>query len=257
MTSAVDKTYKCMDVLARASGGLTVSEVAAAAGFSRPAATRLLQRLTAGGITVREPKTLRYRLGLKLHEWATLTVQSGTPLNIARREFVRLSMEMGRECNFIVLEGLHAVPLERSEDIAGVTVNRPLAGRRPWHETATGKAIAAYSSPADARKLVQDTAKLQPANLRKTFVAGLTAELGEVRERGYAISTGVRPEGFVSIGMPIIGNSGSAVAGMGTYLASGELDADSGMSAVMQIKAACARISHYLGYETEVTPLMV
>jgi DNA-binding IclR family transcriptional regulator len=57
--------------------------------------------------------------------------------------------------------------------------------------------------------------------------------------------------------MPIIGNSGSAVAGIGTYLASGELDADSGMSAVMQIKAACARISHYLGYETEVTPLMV
>ena len=256
MTSAVVKTFNCMDALARAPEGLTVSEVATVAGLSRPAATRLLQRLSADGMTVRDPKTLRYRLGLKLHEWATLAIQSGTPLNIARHEFVRLSQEMGRDCNFIVLEGIEAVPLERCETVNGVTLNRPIAGRRPWFQVATGKAIVAFSTPASAKSLMQQALKHEAVKDTPTFAADIAAELNEVRERGFAIATGVRPEGFVGVGMPIIGNTGYAVAAIGTFLPVTELDTDGGMSVVTQIKAACARISHYLGYESEVTPLV-
>lgn len=256
MTSSVVKTFNCMDALARAPGGLTVSEVATVAGLSRPAATRLLQRLSADGMTVRDPRTLRYRLGLKLHEWATLAIQSGTPLNIARHEFVRLSHDMGRECNFIVIEGTDAVPLERCETINGITLNRPMAGRRVWFQTATGKAIVAYSAPATVKSILQETMKRAEVGDPKAFALEMTAELSEIRARGFALSTAVRPEGFVSVGMPIISNTGYAVAGIGTFLAATELDTDGGMAVVAHIKAACARISHYLGYEDEVTPLV-
>src|SRR3954470_2807164 len=218
MTSAVVKTFNCMDALARAPQGLTVSEVAAIAGLSRPAATRLLQRLSADGMTVREPKTLRYRLGLKLHEWATLAIQSGTPLNIARHEFVRLSRDMGRECNFIVLEGIDAVPLERCETVNGVTLNRPIAGRRVWFQAATGKAIVAYSPPATAKALIQATLKHPEVKDARAFASDIAVELTELRARGFGLATGVRPEGFVGVGMPIIGNTGYAVAAIGTLL---------------------------------------
>src|SRR5205814_9190953 len=181
MTSSVVKTVNCMDALARAPDGLTVSEVASVAGLSRPAATRLLQRLSADGMTVRDAKTLRYRLGLKLHEWATLAIQSGTPLNIARHEFVRLCRDMGRECNFIVIEGIDAVPLERCETVNGVTLNRPLAGRRVWFQTATSKAIVAYSAPATAKSIVQQTLKHDEVADPKAFAAEITVELNEVR----------------------------------------------------------------------------
>src|SRR3954453_12612386 len=174
MASAVVKTFNCMDALARAPEGLTVSEVAAIAGLSRPAATRLLQRLSADGMTVRDPKTLRYRLGLKLHEWATLAIQSGTPLNIARHEFVRLSQDMGRECNFIVLEGIDAVPLERCETVNGVTLNRPIAGRRPWFQVATGKAIVAYSPTVGVKSLLQQTVKHEAVTDSKAFLSEIT-----------------------------------------------------------------------------------
>ena len=256
MTSSVVKTFNCMDALARAPEGLTVSEVATIAGLSRPAATRLLQRLSADGMTVRDPKSLRYRLGLKLHEWATLAIQSGTPLNIARHEFVRLSQEMSRDCNFIVVEGIDAVPLERCETVNGITLNRPFTGRRLWFHTATGKAIVAFSAPATVKSIVQQTLKHESVTDPKAFAAEITAELNEIRSRGFAMSTGVRPEGFVSVGMPIISNTGYAAAAIGTYLAAAELDTDGGMSVITQIKAACSRISHYLGYETEVSPLV-
>src|SRR5205823_3221835 len=104
--------------------------------------------------------------------------------------------------------------------------------------------------------IIQQTLKHAEVADPKAFASEITGELSEIRTRGFAISTGVRPAGFVSVGMPIISNLGYAVAGIGTYLASSELDTDGGMAVVTQIKAACARISHYLGYEAEVSPLV-
>ena len=68
MASAIHKTFKCIEALARSPAGLTVSEVASVAGFSRPAATRLLDGLLADTIVIRDPKSKRYRLGLRLYD---------------------------------------------------------------------------------------------------------------------------------------------------------------------------------------------
>jgi DNA-binding IclR family transcriptional regulator len=84
--------------------------------------------------------------GLRLYEWSTTALQSSMPINIARKEFIKLSMDLRSECNFIVMEDTDAVRLERSEAIDGVALNRPVPARRVWYETATGKAIVAFQS---------------------------------------------------------------------------------------------------------------
>ena len=257
MASAILKTFNCIEALSRSPQGLTVSEVAAIAGFSRPAATRLLEGLTADSIIIRDAKSKRYRLGLRLYEWANAAVQASTPINIARKEFIKLSMEIGRECNFIVMEDTDAILLERSEDVDGVPLNRPVKGRRVWSLTATGKAIVAHSEPAKARAVIERTLKRKDLkDMAPHFLDELTAELAGVRERGFAVTTGVRPEGFLSLGMPILGHSGFAVAAIGTFMPVAELDTDAGMNVVAQMKATCSRVSHYLGYETETAALV-
>ena len=141
MASAVEKTFKCIEALSRSPMGLTVSEVAQVAGFSRPAATRLLESLTTDSIIVRDPQSKRYRLGLRLYEWSNLAVQASTPVNIARREFIKLATEIRRECNLLVLEDLDAVLVERAEDVDGIPVRvaTPLALYRLKHATVRAK----------------------------------------------------------------------------------------------------------------------
>jgi len=224
-----------------------VSEVAAVARFSRPAATRLLEALVADSIIVRDPGTKRYRLGLRLYEWSSSAIQVSTPINIARREFIKLSMEIGRECNFLVLENLDGVLIERSEDIDGVPVNRPMPGRRPWFQTATGKAIVAFSSPATAKSIVERTSNQEGA----PSLEQLTAELDEIKEQGFAINVGVRPEGLLSLGVAIIGQTGYAVAAVGTYMPVSNFESGEGPRVVSQMKSTASRISHYLGHEAE------
>jgi DNA-binding IclR family transcriptional regulator len=250
LASAIQKTFKCIEALARSPQGMTVSEVASVAGFSRPAATRLLEGLLSDAVIVRDPVSKRYRLGLKLYEWSNLAVQASTPVNIARKEFIKLSQELGRECNFLVLEGLDAVLIERSEDIDGVPLNRPVSGRRLWFYTATGKAMVAHQPAATIKSIIDRTVKLKDEG--QPSVEQLTRDLEFARENGHAINAGVRPEGIVSIGVPIIGHSGYAVAGIGTFMPVGELDSEEGSAVIAQMKATVSRVSHYLGYETEI-----
>jgi DNA-binding IclR family transcriptional regulator len=254
LASAVHKTFKCIEALARSPGGLTVSEVASVAGFSRPAATRLLEGLLADTIVIRDARSKRYRLGLKLYEWSTTALQSSMPINIARKEFTKLSMELGSECNFIVIEDTDAVRLERSEAIDGVALNRPVPARRVWFETATGKAIVAFSEPGQIKQVLDRTARRK--DVRDFDTAERLDELQTIHDRGFATTLGVRPEGFVSIGVPVIGQSGYATAAIGSYMPLGDLESEKGAAHVSAMKAAASRVSHYLGYETETDQLL-
>ena len=248
MASAVEKTFKCIEALSRSPMGLTVSEVAQVAGFSRPAATRLLESLTTDSIIVRDPQSKRYRLGLRLYEWSNLAVQASTPVNIARREFIKLATEIRRECNLLVLEDLDAVLVERAEDVDGIPVNRPVPGRRRWFLTATGKVMVAYSAPATISNVLDRTRRLKDA---PADMDGLIAELDEVHERGYAANVGIRPEGMLSLGVPIIGQSGIPVAAVGTFMPVSDYDSEDGSVTIAAMKATASRISHYLGYGVE------
>jgi DNA-binding IclR family transcriptional regulator len=208
----------------------------------------------ADSIILRDARTKRYRLGLRLYEWANTAVQAAMPINIARKEFIKLSMEIRRECNFTVLEDTDAILLERAEDIDGVPLNRPVTGRRPWFQTASGRAIVGFSDPATIKSVLDRTAKRK--DLPPYDAAQLTTDLQAVREQGYATITGMRPEGFISLAVPILAQSGFAAAAVGTFLRSNELESDAGAEIITQLKSTASRVSHYLGYETEAAALV-
>lgn len=245
MASSIQKTFKCIEAIAGAPAGLTVSEVASATGLSRPAATRLLEGLTSDAIIVRDEATKRYRLGLRLYEWAVAAVQASTPINIARKEIVKLCLEADREFNLLVMEGNDVVLLERFESVDGIVLNRPVPGRRVWHQTATGKAIVAFSP--GVKQLVEKTTKRNGSHA--AHAKELTEEMTATRERGYAISHEVRDQ--KSIGVPIFGQTGGAVAAIGTFV-SPEEDEDALRPIVSQVSATADRISHYLGHQSPV-----
>lgn len=246
MASSIEKTFRCIETIASSPAGLTVSEVASVAGLSRPAATRLLDGLASDSVIVRDETTKRYRLGLRLYEWAIAAMQASTPINIARKEVLKLAMDMDREFNLLVLEGADVVLLERFEDVDGIVLSRPVPGRRAWYLTATGKAIVAYSP--NLRALLDKAAKGNGAG--PDAPADLADQLAKVRERGYALSHDVRNQG--SVGVPVFGQSGVAVAAIGAFLSADEEGA-AGEAVINQMQVTAERISHYLGYRSPVS----
>ena len=97
---------------------------------------------------------------------------------------------------------------------------------------------------------MERTAKLKDGN--KPSIEELSAELASVREKGYATNAGMRPEGIVSVGVPVIGHSTYAVAAIGTFMEISEFESEEGDAVIAQMKSTASRISHYLGYESEI-----
>jgi DNA-binding IclR family transcriptional regulator len=244
LASSIQKTFRCIEAIANSPAGLTVSEVAHLAALSRPAATRLLDGLATDSIIVRDEVTKRYRLGLRLYEWSIAAMQASTPINIARKEVLKLAMDVGREFNILVLEGDDVVLLERFEDVDGIVLSRPVPGRRAWYLTAAGKAIAAFTP--QARVLLEKGSK-NGGNAEPP--ADLMQQMDTIRVRGYALSHDVRNQH--SIGVPVFGQSGLAIAAIGSFLLPDEDETNIG-TLVSQMFATAERISHYLGYRSPV-----
>src|SRR5439155_15051189 len=111
--------------------GLTASEVASRTGLSRPAAVRLLEALVSDSIVIRDPRTKKYHLGLRLHEWATKVAHALTPLSIARRELIRLTSDCRRSFYLFVLEETDAVMVECTEYLDGQALTKPISTHMP------------------------------------------------------------------------------------------------------------------------------
>jgi DNA-binding IclR family transcriptional regulator len=224
-----------------------VAEVGEATGYSRPAATRLLDSLAGSEIVVKDPRSKRYYLTLRLYEWVNLAAQGRTPVNVARKEIIRLAAETGRECNLLMLDGLDVVFLERCDIIDGQAVNRPVAGRRAWYQTASGIAIAAFSAPDATKALLDQTSRRPHEGFDRKATEG---EIARAQDRGYAISNwAVRPSGVLGIGVAILGQMNTAAAALGTFIEPEEVEQDSTNVLLRQITSTAARISHYLGHE--------
>src|SRR5438445_2538654 len=129
--------------------------MASRTGLSRPAAVRLLEALVSDSIVIRDSRTKKYRLGLRLHEWATKVAHALTPLSIARRELIRLTSDCRRSFYLFVLEETDAVMVEGTEYLDGQALTKPISTHMLWYVTASGKAIAAFS-PEDIFKSLMD-----------------------------------------------------------------------------------------------------
>ncbi len=187
MSTTIQNTFRCIEAVGRSLSGLTVAEVAAAANLSWPAANRLLESLPSESVLVKDASK-RYRLSLRFCEWSNLAIQSWAPINIARKELVKLTMETKRQCNLVVMEDLDAVIVERYELVDGVPINRFISARRIWYETATGKALVAFSSEQDRESPLEPDLSAEGTNAAGQGEAGSRAGRGS--STGCAKSTG-------------------------------------------------------------------
>ncbi len=198
-------------------------------------------------VLVRDPVTKRYSIGPAIHEWSYAALQTGTPINVARKEVIKFCMETGRQVRFLVLLDLDILIVERCEMIDDVPVNRPMPTRRIWYETGTGKTIVAFASPEIRASILERTYKLK--NVTPPPLPDLEAELSEIRTRGYAIAENVWPAGQIGIVAPILDSSGYAVAAVGTVMEADELEQPAGRNLITQLQATAVRVAHYLGMD--------
>jgi DNA-binding IclR family transcriptional regulator len=177
--------------------GAGVTEVAEEVGIAKSTAYDHLQTLTEMEFLIKDDNT--YYVGLKFLDYGYYAKTQLHDINSLRPTLQQIAEETGELVWFGVEEHGQAVALEMAAgDQAVRTVDRH-GFRSHLHVHATGKAILA-ALPDERAEAIIDRRGL-PAATPQTITdrAVLSAELNEIRDRGYAIATDEAVRGLSSI----------------------------------------------------------
>src|SRR6266540_5700317 len=166
---------------------LGVSELARRLGLSKSTVHRLLTTLAAEHLIELNPRTGRYRLGIKMYELGTV-VSSHLELHEAVAMYIdELRAQTGETVHVGVLDGSEVVYIERRESLRTLRHMVDFVGHRNHaHCTACGKVLLAALPEADLERLLVDGGLARRTTFSITDPEALRHELATVRERGYA-----------------------------------------------------------------------
>lgn len=200
--SSSSKALLLLEVLAQADGPIGVCEVATRAGLSKPTAHRLLKTLEEHQFVGRSG--MKYRVGNRLFEMCQAARESewGALRNASWVVLSELFEQTRSTVHLAVLEGVDVLYLEKITG-AGPLLPTRVGDRYPATCTALGKAMLAFGDLGSIdRVLAQPLLARTPYSVRTK--EQLLGQLGEARQRGYAVEREEARIGRWCVAAPVV-----------------------------------------------------
>ncbi|TMK22211.1 MAG: IclR family transcriptional regulator, partial [Actinobacteria bacterium] len=190
---------------------LGVTEIATALGLSKAVVYRILSSFRAKGFVELDESTRRYALGERtLHLGLAYMNRLDLP-RIARPQLEGLSRDTNETATLSLRTGWERVYVDQVTPERDVMMMVQLGLRVPLHAGASSKAFLAFLHPAEQQEyLARPLDRMTKLTVTNNKV--LRKELGEIRDRGYAVSFGERMEGAGSVAAPVFGHDDRPVA---------------------------------------------
>jgi len=212
----LDRAMAIIDALAVAKEheNLSLMELATRLQLHKSTAHRLLMILERHRLVEREPKTGRYRLGLRLFELGAIAVSRFNIRDCARPHLERVLFETEETVHLCVLDAGEVLYIDKVEPSRSVRMASKIGRLSPAHCSAVGKAMLAHLPERELDDILKQRGL--PRMTAKTIVtpADLKAELKIVREQGYAVDNEEAEEGVRCVGSPVLGPSGRPIGAL-------------------------------------------
>lgn len=207
--SSVDNALRLVHVLAQREE-VGVAEAGRLLGVARSTAHRLLASLVVHGFAEQDPETRGYRAGSALLEFGLATVRRYDVRAHARPYLEALSEGTGETSHLLVLAGADTLFLDSVEGGQSVRTTGRVGASFPAHTTSGGKALLAALDGAALRALYPDEELTVLTDRTIATRRGLEAELGGIRERGYAVNAGESDPHITSVAAAVRDATGAA-----------------------------------------------
>lgn len=219
---------------------MTVSEIAAEVGLTRAAVRRFLLTLSELGYV--HGKNNRFELTPQVLELGYSYLSSLSFPDVALPRLEQLVIDTAEASEGSILDRGDIVYVVRVPGPAMMTISVNVGARRPAYATAMGRVMLAHLPAAELDHYL-DTYVLEPVLPRTiTDPDEFRAELGRVRESGFALVNQELEEGLVAIAVPVRDRNGRvrAAINLSTYI--GRKSVKEMRALVPTIRAAAADI---------------
>ncbi|MDT2596196.1 IclR family transcriptional regulator [Enterococcus dongliensis] len=184
--SVLLKAAKILDTLAK-DGGKTIQELSKETGITPSNLSKILETLIYIGYVIRDEAKLYY-LGTKFMEYNTQNIEAERLLAISRPYLEELRAALNETIHLSVLENNKVVYIDKLEpQNQGIYMTSRIGLSRPLYSSGMGKAILSTFTQPQLSAYLDQTELVQLAKNTITDRAALTADLAEIRKRGFSI----------------------------------------------------------------------
>jgi DNA-binding IclR family transcriptional regulator len=208
---SVEKCFQILQTFQTGSRELSLGEIVRATRIQKTTAFRILSTLEAMGYVVRNPDTVRYRLGPRTLDLASSFFSEHSIADVCRPRLAELVSLFSETASLAV---------RRSDDLVyALIADSPLSLRMvatvgaiaPYHATGLGKAVAANFTATELERLVLGRELRAYTNQTITDPAHLRQELANVKAQGYSVDNEEVEAGASCVAAPILGYLGDPV----------------------------------------------
>jgi len=246
---SVERALDILDCFTFENKELGLFEIAAQTGLNKTTAKRMLANLTSRKYLQQDPKTKKYKLGMRLFELGGI-VFSSFSLRKAAAHFMDL---LQKDTQSTVLLGVmmeeQLVYIDKREGNGMIRISSEIGWRRPLHYGMLGMILSASLDPAEVALILRKYPLEAYTSRSITDEEKFKNRLEEIRKRGYVIEKGEAVEGITGIAAPIRDYSRSVIAALGIAVPIGEgISQDATEDLARRLRETCAKISAELGF---------
>jgi IclR family acetate operon transcriptional repressor len=208
---AISRAFAVLHLVRDHGADLGVGRVAKELDLNLSTAHRIVRALVAEGYLAQDETTERYYLGAS----ALLLGQAAYRnfrLDVVHPILEGLAERTGESVNLGVLNGMHAVVVERIESAQPLRFTQPPGTKAPLHASAMGKSLLAFNEDLEARYLASEYPLTPIVPNTHTTEAGLRADLDATRARGWSTDDEESHLGVRCVGAPVQDGPGRARA---------------------------------------------
>lgn len=224
---SASRVMDMLDLFFNQRAGLTLTDISNELGIPKSSAHAILQTMRRRGYLVWDPETKAYSIGLRVVALAQASPVLRTIQSRARPYLERLAYSLNETVMLGAYEadGVVCVDTVVSPDPVHFTVL--LGERRPLHGTSLGKLYLASLDDDEVRDIIGSFGLRRLTTDTIVDLDALFAELGRIREQGYAANLSESIEGVSSFGAAVFAHGRRPVAGVSVVGASNRIEAKS------------------------------
>jgi len=244
---SIDRTLQVLELFSLERSEWGVTEISKALNIYKSNVHNILSTLAEKSFVEKDPKTDKYKLGIKFFELGSVVIKNMDLRKIAHPYIEKLSKEFNETVHLGVLDKGRVVSIEREESDKSLCSHIEIGKRTPLHCTAVGKAIMAYLSEDKVSLIVKEKGLEKYTENTITDREKLEREFLKIRKQGYAVDNMEHEEGVRCIAGSIRDHTGEVIASMSVSGPAFRINESNIPNIAKKVKGYCDCISEKMG----------
>jgi DNA-binding IclR family transcriptional regulator len=231
--------------------GLSIREASRDLGYSPTMVQNIINAMHDQGFVVQDKQTGCYLLGPEAIKFGLAALDQLELRKVARPYMEDLSAKTGETVFLAIAQGDKAIYIDKVVSDHELRMDAPVGAHRPYNCTAVGKVLLQNFSDEEIEELARKGAFEAKTENSLTDAAALKAEIGKIREQGWARDNEEFHQGAGCISAPIYNHEGNLIAAL-TVSGPARRISEHFDDLLVETKASAQSVSQAMGYPESV-----